>query len=382
MNSLPGQGQYIAPIPDFLSKEEVELLKRSLLDKFTEDEKMTFVRICQRTKLDPFIKQIYATRRYVKVKNEQGETVKKPTLVAVTGIMGMCALAERTGHYDGCVITWAGPDGTWKEEWLDGEPPAAAKCVVYHKTRKHPEIAIARWNSYVGQVYNYTTKVWEITDFWDRMPDFMLAKCAKAAALRGAFPDPMSNVYIREELESNITDTEETEAIPEDEAKITENRRLEAETLAHPPPGVKVVESRRDQPKPTPAEAVEPAFDEDKVPAKPVAPPRPVPVPQPVPAAVAATQEQPDEIDMTPSPAPVPAPPAWKDHVIKGIQDKRFNGRKVLDLSKRELEAIETQWLPKVRAAWDTDATETQQADAMAFEAAIAFYNSESQKPW
>jgi phage recombination protein Bet len=367
---------------DFLSPEECALLKRTLLKSFPEDEQESFVRICQRTRLDPFVKQIYATRRYSKIRDDSGETRKVPTLVPVTGIMGLCAIADRTGHYDGAEVYWCGPDGEWKSEWVSDEFPAAAKCVVHHKERKHPEVAIARWNSYVGQTYNYQTKQWEVGDFWAKMPDYMLAKCAKAAALRGAFPDPMSNVYIREELESNLTDAEETESIPADEAKIAENQRREAELRDRPlPTGVKLVESKHDQPRPTPAEALEPAFEQDKIPPKTTAPAPPphLTAAQPVPAAV-----EEDEIDMTPAvPTPPPVPPAWRDHVIKGIIDKRFNGRKVADLTQKELRAIEAQWLTKVRAAWDTDANEAQQADAIAFEAAIAFYKSEaSQKPW
>src|SRR6267142_2722850 len=122
--------QMAQPLLDFLSKEEVALLKRTMLSKFPEDEAETFIRICQRTRLDPFTKQVYATRRYNKVKDDSGDTKKVPTLVAVTGIMGLTAVADRTHDYDGCEIFWSSKDGEWKSEWLADEVPEAAKCIV------------------------------------------------------------------------------------------------------------------------------------------------------------------------------------------------------------------------------------------------------------
>lgn len=365
---------------DFLSKEEVDLLKRTMLNAFDDDEKLMFIRVCQRTKLDPFTKQIYPTRRYSKTKDADGNTIKKATLVTVTGIMGLCAVADRTGNYDGCQVYWSGPEGSWKEEWLADEYPAAAKCIVYRKGRTHPEVAIARWFSFVGQAYNYKTERWEVGDFWNKMPDFMLAKCAKAAALRACFPDQLSNVYIREELDSDITDSEETESIPSDEAKVAENQRRSAEAAAHPPPGVTVV--AQSGVRPTPAEALEPAFAEDKIPPKSAAPPPPtaaaVQAP-PLPTEKKAdpyVKEGPDELDMNP---PQADELAWKEHIVRSVDHVKFKNRKVGELNQRELSILENQWLPVVTEDWE-NATLEQQADANAFKAAIAF--SRGQKPW
>ena len=372
-----------AMLNDFLSKDEIDLLKRTLLKQFPEDEQTTFVRLCQRTRLDPFTKQIYATRRYQKVRdNDTGATRKIPTLVPVTGIMGLCAVADRTGHYDGCEIFWAAPDGEWKTEWLSDEYPAAAKAIVYHRTRKHPEVAIARWFSFVGQVYNYQTQVWEVGDFWAKMPDYMLAKVAKAAALRGAFPDQLSNIYIKEELEGNLTDSEE---VSTDEQKVAASQRKSAEVAAHPPIGVTIVAQTGQSP-PTPAEALEPAFPEDKAPEKPKAPPAKPQVAQ----APEKKVEPPDELDMSPpktqeaeAPAATTAeaPPdlSWKEHVIKSVDHPKFRGRKAGELNARELTILETQWMPVVLEDWD-NATMEQQADANAFKMAISF--SKQQKPW
>jgi hypothetical protein len=73
-----------------------------------------------------------------------------------------------------------------------------------------------------------------------------------------------------------------------------------------------------------------------------------------------------------PIPAAPPVPP-WANHVITGLKNPKFFQRKVGDLSIQELQAIESQWLPKVRAVWEHVST-LQRADAEAFEAALYYF--------
>jgi hypothetical protein len=256
----------------------------------------------------------------------------------------------------------------WREEWLRDEYPSAAKCTVYHSQRtEYPEVGIARWMSFAGQTFNYQTKTWEVSDFWVRMPDYMLGKCAKALALRGAFPDQLSNIYIREELESRITDSDlDSSPISEDEEKIAQNQRVEDEAKKA---GVKFVQATGMRP--TPEAAAEPAFEEDK--------PKVPPIPQPQ-----KKEELADELDLSPpkddTPEGRPAPvPAWKTHIIQTVKHAKFAKRKLGDLSPLELEVIENQWVPKIRAQWD-DATDEQKKDVEMFESAIAYHKME--KPW
>ena len=82
---------------------------------------------------------------------------------------------------------------------------------------------------------------------------------------------------------------------------------------------------------------------------------------------------------MSTTPPEVPAQP-WANHIIKGLKNPKFFERKVKDLSVDELLAIESQWLPKVRQAWD-QVIASQQADARAFEAAIAYHGIVRTKP-
>jgi phage recombination protein Bet len=366
----------------FLSDKEIDVLRRTILKQFTEDEQESFVRQCLRSLLDPFSKQIFATRRWVK----DGQGNKKPQLTTVTSIMGLCAIAIRTGTYDGCVIQWSGKDGVWKDEWLSDEFPAAAKCTVYVKGRTHPEVGIARWEGYVGKAFDQSTKRWEVTDFWERMPDFMIGKCAKAQALRGAYPDQCSNIYISEELQGGLSEADD---IADDEVKIATNRAKEEELLKKAKAeGVRIVENKA-KTKPTPAEVAAPMPEpplganslQQQPPPKGQGPEPTTPTPivpeaemqkmQQQPPPDAAPAEEPDDLEMGVTEAPAEVPPAWKDHVIRGLKNPKFFERKVGDLSIAELQAIEAQWLPKVREVWGQVNT-LQREDAEAFEAALA----------
>lgn len=371
---------------DFLSKEDIGILKKTILKEFPDDQQEAFIRQCERTRLDPFTRQIHATKRMTK--NRDG--TKTPTLVPVTAITALTAVAVRTGEYDGCEIHWCGPDAKWREEWLEDEPPTAARCKVYHKQRTHPEVAIARWNGFAQQVWDYDSKAWVYSDFWVRMPDFMLAKCAKAAALRGAYPDQLSGTYIPEELQ----EFQEEEPTHADEQKIAATRAREYELKKQ---GVKFVPSHGERP--SPEKAAEPAFAED---AK--KPPAEAPRTKPVftekleqemkdtgmaeqalrkdTARAVTVEEEPDDIDVTPeqpSAAQVtePARPEWMDHVIRSITHPRFMGKKIPDLPPGDLAKIETQWIPKIEADLE-NASEDQKLELKLFHQAIAHRNATS----
>lgn len=389
---------YQPPMPEFLTKDDKDLLKRTMLKKFAEDQQEVFIRRCERSKLDPFSGQIHPTMRNTRVRREDGTVEWVPTLVCVTGIYGLLAVAIRTGEYDGSELFWCGEDGKWRDEWLENYYPAAAKAIVYLKHRSRPEVMIARWFSFVQQTYSKEAKKWEVGDFWDRMPDYMISKCARAGALRAAFPDQLSEIYIREELQGQL------ELGDEDTAKIAENQRREKEVFI---PGARVVASSG--PRPTPEEALEPAFDEDKIP-----PPKQTwgeklaqeqkfaqqtatvsaqtqdKSKPPAPAVVTAEPKEEDDLDfgapaqgaaaIGSSPAPAPEPePAWKSHVLKGITNSRFFNRKLGDLNEVERGVLETQWLPKIQEQWDK-ANEAQRADYPMVQAAIAYHKLA--KPW
>jgi hypothetical protein len=119
---------------------------------------------------------------------------------AQVGISGLQLIAERTGKFQGCEGPWwCGKDGKWVEIWLADELPAAAMVKVHKDGYKVPTAGKVLWKEFAQ-----TNKDGKLSGLWGKMPVNQLGKCAKAQALREAFPQELSGFYIPEEIRSEI----------------------------------------------------------------------------------------------------------------------------------------------------------------------------------
>jgi phage recombination protein Bet len=190
-DSQPSNGNGLYDL-DF-DEEKIQLLRRTIARGSSEDELALFVEQCRRTGLDPFARQIYSVRR--KQWSSQSRSYEEAQVIQVS-IDGFRLIADRTHKYAGQVGPWwCGPDGEWKEIWLNDEAPSAAKVGVLRHDFHQPLYAIALFKSYVQ-----TNSQGDPVSRWKTDPAGMIAKCAEALALRRAFPHELSGLYTTEEM--------------------------------------------------------------------------------------------------------------------------------------------------------------------------------------
>lgn len=175
-NALAIVGKPQQEIARGFSDEQIALIKRTIAPDANDNELALFLSQCQRTGLDPFSRQIYFIKR----------GGKGTTQVSIDGFR---VIAERTHEMDGQEVWWCGADGVWRDVWLEKEPPAASRVLVYRKGCTHPFPAIAKFAEYKDS-----------GPMWSKMPANQLAKCAEALALRKAFPHQLSGLYATEEM--------------------------------------------------------------------------------------------------------------------------------------------------------------------------------------
>jgi phage recombination protein Bet len=175
------------------TREQVELIKRTICQDATDDELQLFLTRCAKTGLDPFMRQIYSIKRGGK------HTIQ-------LGIDGYRLIAQRTGECDGQDGPyWCGPDGVWREVWLEKGPPAAARLTVFRRGQSRGYTGTALWAEY---------GIGSSNDLVRQMPAGMLAKVAESLALRKAFPQELSGMYVEDEMAQAEAPPARREAAP------------------------------------------------------------------------------------------------------------------------------------------------------------------------
>lgn len=182
--------------------QDKTLVRTTIAKDLDEKEFNLFMAVCVATGLNPILRQVCPVKY-------------KGRMVIQVEIDGYRLQAQRSKEYRGQVGPfWCGPDGNWKDVWLEDEPPVAAKVGVYRESLKDPNTneylptwGIAKFKSFAkyfpikNDMGKSTGKV-KLGEMWESMPDVMIAKCAEAQAIRKAFPAETSSLYVKEEMMS------------------------------------------------------------------------------------------------------------------------------------------------------------------------------------
>lgn len=194
------------------SNETMLLLRTLMPQGSTKEEMQLFSNVCERTKLDPFARQIYPMKRWDGIK-------KCEVLSFQISIDGFRVIAERNGNYAGQTGPhWCGDDGIWKDVWLSPAAPKAARVGVLRKDFKEPIYSVAKFDEYAQK-----TKDGRLVSMWEKMAANQIAKCAEALALRRAFPNDLSGLYTADEMAQATKATEEQETKTEPAAEQPKN---------------------------------------------------------------------------------------------------------------------------------------------------------------
>lgn len=179
-------------------KGYIELIKTQIMGvdskgktRPTEDL-VLFLYTTKRTGLDPLARQIYPVYRW-------DSRLGREKMVIQTGIDGFRLTAERSNKYLGQDDVIYTPDEGSKEAEELGHP-IKATATVYKVNKATGEkvatVASVRWSEYAQK-----DRDGKLIGLWKTMPYNQLGKCAEALALRKAFPQELSGMYIDEELQ-------------------------------------------------------------------------------------------------------------------------------------------------------------------------------------
>jgi len=192
----------IQRMQDFIP-EQIELIKRTVAKGTSDDELQLFLHIAKKSGLDPFAKQIYAVMRW-------DSSQKRNVMSIQTGIDGYRVIAERSDKY---------APGRAPTHEYDANNKLVSSTAYIKKLVAgtwHEISATAYYSEYVA-----LTKEGVPNSFWRTKPHIMLDKCAEALALRRAFPNDLSGIYTREEMQ---------------QANNPEVIEIEAEVITEEPP--------------------------------------------------------------------------------------------------------------------------------------------------
>lgn len=175
----------------YFNEDQIELIKNSICKGATNEELKFFLMACERTKLDPFARQIYSVPR-------GGQRTIQ------TSVDGFRLIADRSGKYA------PGREPTFEYDKNGNLVSATSYVMKQTKDGTWHEVSA---NAHFSE-YNAGSPLWK------KMPRAMLSKCSECLALRKAFPSEMSGIYGKEEMDQ--ADIEDVKPLYTDKSIVIE----------------------------------------------------------------------------------------------------------------------------------------------------------------
>ena len=213
--------------PPSYDAKTLALIRRTVAADTNDDEFNLFAHTARHLRLDPLRRQVFAI-----VHNKDKPDKRKLTII--TAIDGLRSIADRTGAYrpDEEEPTYD-TDAALKNT---NNPAGLIKATVRVYKHSHGAwfkvTASAYWEEYAplrdewaenretGRRGPTGNKTLDTSGQWGKMPRLMLAKVAEALAIRKAWPDDLSNVYVVEEIDrTRVADMLPSEAAAEGAAQ-------------------------------------------------------------------------------------------------------------------------------------------------------------------
>ncbi len=241
---IPGLMLEFPPNQDSLSREQMRILAPLRIEpSWDVGQVQMFLLNCVQRGFDPWSREAYLL-------------LIDGQYVWHVGIDGLRNKAESTGQYRGLVgPQWCGPDGMWRDVWTDPvTPPAAARVGVQRAGFDGPVWGVAQYEEYAVIIDDYEwqdhptemkdgrpkrvkvptgkrrpTRTWAPGRQGGRASS-QLAKCAKAAGFRDAFPRQCAGFYVAEETERMRYAASEKLLDDQSEDEATARRRAAFDT--------------------------------------------------------------------------------------------------------------------------------------------------------
>lgn len=191
------------------SDRDIALVKNTVGADLTPHEFDHFMHMCEKWRLDPMRRQIYAMVFKRKKKDRAtGELKDVRSVTYVTGIDGYRAIADRTGCYrPGNRSVQSNPDACDTETNPLGIESATASVWKFAQGSWHEYSETVYWDEFAPLKEKWENKkptgkfCLDTAGQWGRMGRVMLQKCAEAQALRRGWPDDFSGLYVSDEMD-------------------------------------------------------------------------------------------------------------------------------------------------------------------------------------